>query len=443
MRCRPSAWRLDEAIAASIAAYVRPPRRRLSKARTGTSANRPADLREADRRKNEFLAVLAHELRNPMAPILNTVEVLKLARARPTPTSHQARDIVERQVKQMVRLVDDLLDLTRIAEGKIELRRTTFDLAAAVAEAIQTMTPLFEAQGHQLSVSLPTEPLRMEGDQARIVQVLVNLLTNAGKYTDKGGRIRLTAGREGDEIVLTVRTTAWASKRTCWTAYSTCSRRSTDSRPRSRGGLGIGLTLVRQLVQLHGGRVVGCTATGRARAASSSCACPPSAAPPNRRSRHGPAAGNSFTHPDYRGQHRRPFDVATVADTAGPPGRCGRRRAAGRRGGLGRPAGRGPGRSGPAVMDGLEVARRLRAGLGDAVLLVALTGHASEEDRRGCLDAGFDDHLAKPVDLDALNRARRRGRTTAAINSERAGLPGRSTFHAITGEQPDLPAASR
>ena len=187
-------------------------------------------------------------------PILHSVEVLKLLGPADANVA-QARDVVERQVRQMVRLVDDLLDLTRIAQGKIELRRTTFDLAAAVAEAIQTTAPLLEAQDHQLAVSLPTEPLRMEGDQGRIVQVIVNLLNNAAKYTDQGGRIRLTAGREGDEVVLSVQDNGVGIEKEMLGRVFDLFTQIDRSRPRSRGGLGIGLTLVRQLVELHGGRV--------------------------------------------------------------------------------------------------------------------------------------------------------------------------------------------
>ena len=189
-----------------------------------------------------------------MAPILNTVEMLKLLGSTDA-NLHQASGIIERQVTQMVRLVDDLLDLTRIAEGKIELRRTKFDVAAAVASAIQTVTPLFETQKHQLSASLPTEPLQAEGDQDRIVQILVNLLTNAGKYTDKGGRIKLTAAREADEIVLrSARQRRGHRKRDAGPRlrYVHAGRRlAAASRRRSGHWLNPGA----QLVELHGGSV--------------------------------------------------------------------------------------------------------------------------------------------------------------------------------------------
>jgi signal transduction histidine kinase/CheY-like chemotaxis protein len=393
---------LDESIAASIAAYVQH-RDGAFKQIEENLRDQAAQLRAVDRRKNEFLAVLAHELRNPLAPILNTVEMLKLVEPADA-NMQQANGIIERQVKQMVRLVDDLLDLTRVAEGKIELRRTTFDLAAAVARAIQTVTPLFEAQNHQLSASLPTEPLRIEGDQDRIVQILVNLLTNAGKYTDKGGRIHLTAAREDGEVVLRVRDNGVGIEREMLGRVFDMFTQIDHSLPRSRGGLGIGLTLVRQLVELHGGRV-SAQSEGRNRGSEFIVRLPSVEAPSE------PAASTTSRvqtpslhiliiedHADARSTleqlltllgHR----VETAADGL-----------QGVEAGLaGRPNVALIDLSLPAL-DGLEVARRLRAGLGESVLLVALTGHASEEDRRVCLDAGFDAHLAKPVDLAALNR---------------------------------------
>ena len=393
---------LDEAIAASVSTYVRHRDGAFRKLEQDLR-EQAAALREADRHKNEFLAVLAHELRNPMAPILNSVEVLKLLG---TSDAHidQARDIVERQVKQMVRIVDDLLDLTRIAQGKVELRRSTFDLAAAVAEAIQTTAPLYEAQGHRLSVSLPKEPLRIEGDQARIVQVLVNLLNNAGKYTDRGGHVRLTAGREGDEVAVTVTDNGVGIEKEMLDRVFDLFTQIDRARPDSRGGLGIGLTLVRQLVQLHGGRV-------------------------SVRS-DGPGSGSEFVvrlpavlpsgvpaKADPARQTTTPLHILIIEDNTDARltlqqlltllGHRVDSAANGSEGVTAALAGR------PDValidiglpgMDGLEAARRLRDGLANAVLLVALTGHASEDDRRAALNAGFDDHLAKPVDLDALNR---------------------------------------
>ena len=163
-----------------------------------------------------------------MAPILNSVEMLKLV-ASADANVHQANGVIERQIKQMVRLVDDLLDLTRIAEGKIDCAGRRSTSRRRWPCAIQTVTPLFEAQKHQLSASLPTEPLRMGGDQDRIVQILVNLLTNAGKYTDRGGRITLTAELRGRrDHPGACATTGSASKGRCWAASSISLRKSTN-----------------------------------------------------------------------------------------------------------------------------------------------------------------------------------------------------------------------
>ncbi len=393
---------LDEAIDASVSAYVHHRDDAFRKLEQELR-EQAAALREADRRKNEFLAVLAHELRNPLAPILNSVEVLKLLG--PTDAHiDQARDIVERQVKQMVRIVDDLLDLTRIAQGKVELRRSPFDLAVAVAEAVQTTAPLYEAQGHRLSVSLPTEPLRIEGDHARIVQVLVNLLTNAGKYTDKGGHVRLTAGREGDEVAVTVTDNGVGIEKDMQDRVFDLFTQIDRARPHSHGGLGIGLTLVRQLVQLHGGRVsVRSDGPGTG---SEFAVRLPAVLPAGEPAKAEPA------QPAVT-----PLHILIIEDNTDARltlqqllTLLGHRVDAAANGSEGVAAALA-GRPDLALidlglpgMDGLEAARRLRNGLANAVLLVALTGHASEDDRRGALDAGFDDHLAKPVDLDALNR---------------------------------------
>jgi signal transduction histidine kinase/ActR/RegA family two-component response regulator len=392
---------LDEAIAASVASYMRHRDGALHKLEKNLR-DQAAALQEADRRKNEFLAILAHELRNPLAPILTSVEVLKLLGPADA-NIEKARDIVERQIKQMVRLVDDLLDLTRIAQGKIELRRTTFDLAAAVAEAITTTTPLFEAQQHHLSVSMPTEPLRMEGDQARIVQVLVNLLNNAAKYTDKNGRVQLTVARADGEVVLTVTDNGVGIEKEMLGRVFDLFTQVDSSRDRSRGGLGIGLTLVRQLVELHGGRVavqsdgpghgsefaVRLPAAALAPASTSADPIQPDAAPLN--------ILIIEDNADARTTLQQLLTLLGHQVEATATGAQGVEAALARRPhvaliDLGLPG-----------MDGLEVARRLRAELREAVRLVALTGHASVDDRDAALAAGFDTHLAKPLDMEALN----------------------------------------
>ena len=244
---------LDEAISASVAAYFN---------QSETALREQADsLKEADRRKTDFMAILAHELRNPLAPILTSIELLRLFGSKDS-NINQAREIIERQTRQMVRLVDDLLDLTRIARGKLELRRKLLDVGQAVTQAMQTVRPLLEAQGHQLAVELPAEPIHLDADETRIVQVLVNLLSNAGKYTERGGQIRLSVSRErrdsgpsGEEAVLRVRDNGVGIEAEMLGSIFDLFTQIGRSLHQAQGGLGIGLMLVRQLVELHGGRV--------------------------------------------------------------------------------------------------------------------------------------------------------------------------------------------
>jgi signal transduction histidine kinase len=213
-----------------------------------------AALKEADSRKDEFLAILAHELRNSLAPLLHSVEVLRLF-GTADPAVLQIKDVVERQVLQMIRLVDDLLDLSRISLGKVELRKQRHDLATVVAAAIETSGPLLDALHHKLAVHLPTEPLWLEVDQTRLVQVIANLLNNAAKYTDAGGQIVLTGEREGDEAVIRVRDTGVGIPPEMLDRVFDLFIQVPGSAGRSKGGLGVGLALVRRLVEMHGGKV--------------------------------------------------------------------------------------------------------------------------------------------------------------------------------------------
>jgi signal transduction histidine kinase/CheY-like chemotaxis protein len=394
---------LDEAISASVTAFVR-------QSETA-SRNQAEALKEADRHKTDFLAVLAHELRNPLASIVTSMELLRLLDGQDARID-QAREITERQVKQMVRLVDDLLDLTRIARGKLELRRTVFVVGQAMTQAVQTVLPLMEAQGHQLTVDLPTELIQLEADELRIVQVLVNLLNNAAKYTERGGRINVAAAREGEEVVLRVRDNGIGIEPeqlgTIFNRFAQIDR----SLHRSQGGLGVGLALVRQLVELHGGKV-SAHSEGLGKGSEFVVRLPalkPSAAPlPS----CGPAALVGASVP-AAATARRILLIEDNADaretlslllrmlghhiesaTTGPEGVA---RAIASRPqialiDLGLPG-----------LDGFEVARQIRAALGEAVLLVALSGYTQEEDRRRAHEAGFNAHLPKPIELEELNR---------------------------------------
>jgi PAS domain S-box-containing protein len=230
-------------------------RERLLLAEAATAnAKLAADLSDADRRKDEFLATLAHELRNPLAPIRNSLQILKLA-GPGGPVVEQARSIMERQLGQMVRLVDDLLDVSRITRNSLELRKERVDLAAVLASAVETSRPLIEASGHELTVSLPPQPIHLEADLTRLAQVFSNLLNNAARYTERGGRIRLAAERQGDEAVVTVADTGVGIPLAMLPKIFDMFTQVDRTLERAQGGLGIGLTLVRQLVHMHGGTV--------------------------------------------------------------------------------------------------------------------------------------------------------------------------------------------
>ena len=215
---------------------------------------RADELSLADRRKNEFLGLLAHELRNPLAPILNALAVLGMP-GLSGPHAQEARDIIDRQVRLMERIVDDLLDLTRIAQDKVELRPAPFDLAEAIREAIQTTAPLYSSKSHQFHVDLPSQPLPLEADRDRVVQILVNLLTNAAKYTDPAGSIRLSVAREGNDLVLRVCDNGVGIEADMLSRVFDLFAQAGRSLAQAQGGLGIGLTLVRRLVEMHGGHV--------------------------------------------------------------------------------------------------------------------------------------------------------------------------------------------
>ena len=211
-------------------------------------------LREQAERKDEFLAMLAHELRNPLAPIRNAVQILRLIGTSES-KADKAHDIIERQVGQLVRLVDDLLDVSRVSRGKVALHRETIDLRDVVRHALDTSQPLLGARGHAVQLSLPSEPVRVLGDAGRLAQVLSNLLNNAAKYTDAGGRVEVAVTQE-EEAVITVRDNgrgldAAEQARVFETFYQ--AERDLE---RSEGGLGLGLALVKSLVELHGGTVL-------------------------------------------------------------------------------------------------------------------------------------------------------------------------------------------
>ena len=399
---------LDEAIAASVSAFVRHREEYLldvERAHAEEERRARQALKEIDRRKDEFLAMLAHELRNPLASIVNSLEMLRLS-GLTDPKVVQVREVVDRQVKQIVRLVDDLLDMTRISQGKVELRKQRFGLAAAVGEAVQTVRPLIEARQHQLDVRVPAEALELEADQARVVQVLVNLLANAAKYTDPGGRIELTAERSGDLVVIRVRDSGVGIPPEMLTRIFALYAQLDPARDRSRGGLGIGLTLVHRLVEMLGGEIRAHSAgpgQGSEFTVSLPAAPQQGAAAPAAAGREGKASAARHVliiedNPDGRETLRvllalmgHRVEVAASGAEGVALARAGHPQAALIDIGL-------------PEMDGYQVAQRLRAELGRQIFLIALTGFGQAGDRQRAEESGFDAHLTKPVEVSELSR---------------------------------------
>jgi signal transduction histidine kinase/DNA-binding response OmpR family regulator len=364
------------------------------------------NIREADRRKNEFLAMLAHELRNPLAPIRNAVHLLRQPGAGREHLDW-AGEVIDRQVRQLVRLVDDLLDVSRITRGSITLQPDWVSLAAVVGSAVETSRPLIDARKQTLTVTLPSEPVQLHADPARLAQVLANLLNNAAKYTPEGGRVTLTAERDGGDMVFRVRDTGMGIPAEMLTSIFDLFTQVERALDRAQGGLGIGLTLVRRLVEMHGGSVRA-SSEGADKGSEFVVRLPVG----------GPAAANgSVPH-----QGRPPSALASshrillVDDNVdGAASLAMLLRELGHEVEVahdGAAALEAVGDFEPEVvlldiglpgMDGYEVARRLRRqpGLKD-LPLVALTGYGQEEDRRRSREAGFDLHLVKPLDLDAL-----------------------------------------
>jgi signal transduction histidine kinase len=405
---------LDEAIAASVVMYIKSRdehHRQLEERRSEQDKQvqrrleqQTEALREADRRKNEFLATLAHELRNPLGPLRNVVGVLGL-RPPPDATLAQVHDIIDRQVRQMARLVDDLNDVSRISVGKIELRKKPLNLAPVVTQATLTSEPFLKARGHHLEVNLLAEQLWAEADPARLVQILVNLLNNAAKYTDPGGHIRLTLAREGEEAVFRVRDTGVGITPEMLPHVFDLFTQAEWSLDRSQGGLGIGLTLVRRLVELHGGTIAA-HSEGRGRGSEFVVRLPLAAAPLAERAVSPIETGEGLRRSrvlvvddnvdaaqslalllqlwghEVRTSHNGPaaletaaaFHPETVLLDLELPG-----------------------------MDGYEVARRLRERSdGEKMKLLAITGNSQEEDRRRAREIGFDAFLLKPVEMHVL-----------------------------------------
>jgi PAS domain S-box-containing protein len=363
-------------------------------------------LWEADRRKDEFLATLAHELRNPLAPISNSLHLLRLT-SELSPSAERVRQIMERQVGHMVRLVDDLLEISRVTRGKMELRKESVELAVVIHNAVETSQPLIEEAGHQLALAVPPEPLTLEADPIRLTQAIANLLNNAAKYTKAKGQIWLSARAEGDEVVVSVRDNGIGIAAEHLPRIFDMFSQITPSLDRTHGGLGIGLSLARALVELHGGRVEAKSAglghgsefivrlpLAPASSRSKRRTNLPELVVPARPARRIVVVDDTRAAVDTLArllekmgqQVRTANDAATalelvrkerpdlvISDLAMPN------------------------------MNGFELAQRLRQDPAlSGLVLVALTGYGQESSRRQAKEAGFDYYLVKPVSLEAL-----------------------------------------
>jgi PAS domain S-box-containing protein len=362
-------------------------------------------LQDADRRKNRFLATLAHELRNPLAPVRNAVQLLRLKK-NPEPDAAWAHAVIDRQVDHLTRLIEDLMDVSRISYGKLELRKERVSLAEVIAAAIESSRPSIESLRHRLVVQLPDQPLSLNADSIRLAQVFMNLLTNAAKYTPPGGTITLAAAREGSDVVVRVCDTGAGLPAEQLPHLFEMFFQSGDVLKRTQGGLGIGLALVRHLVELHGGTV---TATSEGKNLGSEFRVRlPLALDPAPEPARPPASGarpslqgrrvlvvddnrdattsmvrlleitGAETRNAYDGQQalaliaREEFEIALLD--------------------IGLPK-----------VSGHDLAREIRKQeWGKKAVLVALTGWGQNDDRERSKEAGFDHHLVKPVSPEAL-----------------------------------------
>ena len=393
--------RLNASLRAANAELELRNRELLAENKERTRAER--QLREADQRKDEFLATLAHELRNPLAPLQNALAVRRLRE----PDDHDPLlAMMERQLSLLVRMIEDLLDIARITRGKLTLRRATTMLQDVIAAAVDTARPLIEQGGHTLQLQLPEAPIPLDADHARLAQVFANLLNNAAKYSDAKGRIELGAAIEGDEVQVWISDSGIGLTVEQMDTVFEMFRQVDTTVERSRGGLGIGLTLVQRLTEMHGGRVEvhsdgpgqGSTFRVRLPHAGAAQAVPPVAAPARdaaagtkkRRvlivdDNHDAADTLAMMVRLLGHETRAVYDPKTVEGEVaaftpeivfldvGMPGRS-----------------------------GYDVARALRDAHGEGLVIVAVTGWGQPEDRQRTSQAGFDHHLVKPPDIQAI-----------------------------------------
>jgi signal transduction histidine kinase/ActR/RegA family two-component response regulator len=362
-------------------------------------------LREQDQRKDEFLATLAHELRNPLAPIRNGLELIRLAGYDPA-TTERATAIMHRQVEQMVRLVDDLLDVSRISRNKLELRKERVDLESVVRNAVETSKPILVAAQNDLNLDLPSEPVLLDADPVRLAQVFSNLLNNAAKYSEPGGRISLVARQTGDELTVRVSDTGIGIEPGKLSQIFDMFVQLDASEQQVQSGLGVGLTLVQRLIQMHGGTIEA-RSEGTGKGSEFVVRLP---APAQSTQVSLAATTISEARQTVR---RRILVVDDNLDSAESMAMMltlsGHEVATAHDGmeavklaaefqpevaflDLGMPR-----------LDGYEAARSIRQqSWGKEIVLVALTGWGQQEDKRRSREAGFDAHLVKPIDFGEL-----------------------------------------
>ena len=366
-----------------------------------------ADLAEADRRKDEFLAILAHELRNPLAPLRNGLQVLKLAKGN-LEAAEQSVAMMERQLMQMVRLVDDLMEVSRISLGKIELHKERVDLATVVQQAVETSSPLIESSGHELIIRVPAQPVTVFGDLTRLAQVFANLLNNAAKFSERGSRITITLERHDQDATVSVADTGIGIPGHLLANVFDLFSQVDRSLEKTRGGLGIGLALAKGLVEMHGGSIVA-SSEGLGRGSVFAVRLPTLAAKPrevsstseSREPRARPAQrilivdDNLDSSSSLRillelGGH----EVITANDGADAVDAAESFRPQVILMDLGMPR-----------LNGFDSCRRIREmAWGQAPVMIAVTGWGQESDKRRSAEAGFDHHLVKPVDFQALEK---------------------------------------
>ena len=357
-------------------------------------------LKEADRKKDEFLATLAHELRNPLAPIRNSLEVLKRA-GNDSEVAAQSRGTMERQMSQMVRLVDDLLDVSRISRNRLALRRESVALAEIVSNAVEACRPQIDAARHELQTDLPAQPIHVHADSVRLVQVLGNLLNNACKYTEPGGRIDISARREEGEVIIRVRDNGIGIPPELLPRAFEMFSQLDRTLDRAQGGLGIGLTLVQRLVEMHEGTVTA-HSDGPGRGTEFTVRLPALAASPLPRP---PAEPNLGSKPgkrkilvvdDNRDSATTLAMLLKITGNELQTAHDGQEAVAKAEQfqpevillDIGMP-----------VMDGYQACRAIRTQpWGQRIKIVALTGWGQDSDRRQTREAGFDAHLVKPVE---------------------------------------------